>query len=165
MGMDVDLGLAYAKSQMAAPPPLPKKGRVFISVKDADKEPVIPVAREFVKLGFAIIATSGTAAALAKAKIKVTKVFKLREGRPNVLDRVKNGDVNFIINTPSGKIPREDEVLIRNAALARKIPIMTTVRAAQASANGIRSLQKSRVRVRSLQEYHADRTEQTLVER
>jgi carbamoyl-phosphate synthase large subunit len=162
MGMDVDLGLAYAKSQMAAPPPLPKKGRVFISVKDTDKEPVIPVAREFVKLGFAIIATSGTAAALAKAKIKVTKVFKLREGRPNVLDRVKNGDVNFIINTPSGKIPREDEVLIRNAALAKKIPIMTTVRAAQASANGIRSLQKSNVQVRCLQEYHADRTKQTL---
>jgi carbamoyl-phosphate synthase large subunit len=155
MGIDVDLGLAYAKSQMAAPPPLPKKGRVFISVKDTDKEAIIPVAREFVKLGFEIISTSGTAAALTNAKIKVTKVFKLREGRPNVLDRVKNGDINFIINTPSGKIPREDEVIIRNAALAQKIPIMTTVRAAQASANGIRSLQKSKVRVRSLQEYHA----------
>jgi len=155
MGMDVDLGLAYAKSQMAAPPPLPKKGNVFISVKDADKESVIPVAREFVKLGFGIISTSGTAEALVKAKIKVKKVFKLHEGRPNVLDRVKNGDINFIINTPSGKIPREHEVMIRNAALAQKIPIMTTVRAAQASANGIRSLQKSKVQVRSLQEYHA----------
>ena len=155
MGMDVDLGLAYAKSQMAAPPPLPKKGNVFISVKDADKESVIPVAREFVTLGFGIISTSGTAEALVKAKIKVKKVFKLHEGRPNVLDRVKNGDINFIINTPSGKIPREHEVMIRNAALAQKIPIMTTVRAAQASANGIRSLQKSKVQVRSLQEYHA----------
>jgi len=155
MGMDVDLGLAYAKSQMAAPPPLPKKGNVFISVKDSDKESVIPVAREFVKLGFGIISTSGTADALAKAKIKVKKVFKLHEGRPNVLDRVKNGDISFIINTPSGKIPREHEVMIRNAALAQKIPIMTTVRAAQASANGIRSLQKSKVQVRSLQEYHA----------
>ena len=155
MGMDVDLGLAYAKSQMAAPPPLPKKGNVFISVKDSDKDSLIPVAREFVKLGFGIIATSGTAAALTKAKIKVKKVFKLREGRPNVLDRVKNGDINFIINTPSGKIPRQDEVSIRNASLAQKIPIMTTVRAAQASANGIRSLQKSKVHVRSLQEYHA----------
>jgi carbamoylphosphate synthase large subunit/REP element-mobilizing transposase RayT len=155
MGIDVDLGLAYAKSQMAAPPPLPKNGRVFISVKDSDKGAIVPVAREFVKLGFEIISTSGTAAALSKEKIKVTKVFKLREGRPNVLDRVKNGDINFIINTPSGKIPREDEVLIRNAALARKIPIMTTVRAAQASANGIRSLQQSNVSVRSLQEYHA----------
>jgi carbamoylphosphate synthase large subunit/REP element-mobilizing transposase RayT len=161
MGMDVDLGLAYAKSQMAAPPPLPKKGNVFISVKDSDKEAVIPVAREFVKLGFGIISTSGTAEALAKAKIKVKKVFKLHEGRPNVLDRVKNGDINFIINTPSGKIPREHEVMIRNAALAKKIPIMTTVRAAQASANGIRSLQKSKVQVRSLQEYHADIPKQT----
>jgi len=155
MGMDIDLGLAYAKSQMAAPPPLPKKGNVFISVKDSDKESVIPVAREFVKLGFGIISTSGTAEELQKAKIKVKKVFKLHEGRPNVLDRVKNGDINFIINTPSGKIPREHEVMIRNAALAAKIPIMTTVRAAQASANGIRSLQKTKLQVRSLQEYHA----------
>jgi carbamoylphosphate synthase large subunit/REP element-mobilizing transposase RayT len=155
MGMDVDLGLAYAKSQMAAPPPLPKRGKVFISVKDTDKEAVIPVAREFVKLGFEIISTSGTADALTKAKIKVTKVFKIHEGRPNVLDRIKNGDINFIINTPSGKIPREHEVVIRNAALAAKIPIMTTVRAALASANGIRSLQKRKVQVRSLQEYHA----------
>src|SRR5213083_2610897 len=155
MGMDVDLGLAYAKSQMAAPPPLPKKGKVFISVKDTDKEAVIPVAREFVKLGFEIISTGGTAEALTKAKIKVTKVFKIHEGRPNVLDRIKNGDINFIINTPSGKIPREHEVVIRNAALAAKIPIMTTVRAALAGANGIRSLQKRKVQVRSLQEYHA----------
>jgi carbamoyl-phosphate synthase large subunit len=154
MGMDVDLGLAYAKSQMAAPPPLPKKGKVFVSVKDTDKEAVIPVAREFVKLGFEIISTSGTAGALTNAKIKVTKVFKIHEGRPNVLDRIKNGDINFIINTPSGKIPREHEVVIRNAALAAKIPIMTTVRAALASANGIRSLQKRKVQVRSLQEYH-----------
>jgi carbamoyl-phosphate synthase large subunit len=155
MGIDVDLGLAYAKSQMAAPPPLPKRGRVFVSVKDADKEAIIPVAREYLKLGFEIVSTSGTAEALTKAKIKVTKVFKIHEGRPNVLDRIKNGDINFIINTPSGKIPREHEVVIRNAALASKIPIMTTVRAALASANGIRSLQKRKVQVRSLQEYHA----------
>src|SRR6266513_2100276 len=125
MGIDVDLGLAYAKSQMAAPPALPKKGNVFISVKDTDKESIIPLAREFVKLGFGIISTSGTADSLAKAKIKVKKVFKLDEGRPNVLDRVKNGDISFIINTPSGKIPREHEVTIRNAALAQKIPMNT----------------------------------------
>src|SRR5438874_3107018 len=155
MGIDHDLGLAYAKSQMAAPPPLPKSGNVFVSVKDSDKTSVVSVVREFVKLGFGIIATSGTATALEAARVPVTRVFKIREGRPNVLDRVKNGDISFIINSPSGKIPREDEVTIRNAALAAKIPIMTTVRAAQASANGIRSLQKSKVRVRSLQEYHA----------
>ena len=158
MGMDVDLGLAYAKSQMAAPPPLPTGGNVFVSVKDSDKQAVVPVVREFVKLGFGIIATAGTFEVLTAARIPVAKVFKLREGRPNVLDRVKNGDINFIINTPSGKIPREDEVRIRNASLAQRIPIMTTLRAAQASANGIRSLQKRKVRVRSLQEYHAERT-------
>jgi carbamoyl-phosphate synthase large subunit len=158
MGIDVDLGLAYAKSQMAAPPALPTGGNVFVSVKDSDKQAIIPVVREFVKIGFGIISTSGTADALAAAGIPVTKVFKIREGRPNVLDRVQNGDISFIINTPSGKIPREDEVRIRNAALRRKIPIMTTVRAALASANGIRSLQTNKVSVRSLQEYHAATT-------
>jgi carbamoyl-phosphate synthase large subunit len=158
MGIDVDLGLAYAKSQMAAPPALPTGGNVFVSVKDSDKQAIIPVVREFVKLGFSIVSTSGTADALAAAGIPVTKVFKILEGRPNILDRVQNGDISFIINTPSGKIPRQDEVRIRNAALRRKIPIMTTVRAALASANGIRSLQKNKVSVRSLQEYHAATT-------
>jgi carbamoyl-phosphate synthase large subunit len=154
MGIDSDLGLAYAKSQMAAPPPLPQGGNVFISVKDSDKEGIVPVARDFVSLGFGIIATSGTARALKKAGVPVTKVFKIGGGRPNVLDRVKNGEVNFIINTPSGKTPREHEVLIRNTSLAQKIPIMTTIRAAQASANGIRSLQRSSLHVKTLQEYH-----------
>jgi carbamoyl-phosphate synthase large subunit len=156
MGIDADLGLAYAKSQMAAPPPLPKSGSVFISVKDSDKQGVIPLAREFVELGFQIISTSGTWSALKAAGVPVTKVHKIREGRPNVLDLVTNRDIDFIINTPSGKIPREDEVRIRNASLAQKIPIMTTVRAAQASANGIRSLQRSSLHVKTLQEYHGN---------
>ncbi len=134
MGIDHDLGLAYAKSQMAAPPPLPKSGNVFVSVQDSDKTSVVSVVREFVTLGFGIIATSGTATALEAARVPVTRVFKIREGRPNVLDRVKNGDISFIIN-----------------------PIMTTLRAAQASVYGIRSLQKNKVHVRSLQEYHAQR--------
>ncbi|MEP7071833.1 MAG: carbamoyl-phosphate synthase large subunit [Verrucomicrobiota bacterium] len=155
MGIDSDLGLAYAKSQMAAPPALPKGGNIFVSVKDSDKASVLSVVREFVALGFGIIATTGTAATLEAAEIPVTRVFKLREGRPSVLDRVRNGDISFIINTPSGKIPREDEVTIRNAAIAQKIPIMTTLRAAQASVYGIRSLQKNKLRVRTLQEYHA----------
>jgi carbamoylphosphate synthase large subunit/REP element-mobilizing transposase RayT len=159
MGIDADLGLAYAKSQMAAPPPLPKSGNVFISVRDDEKPGVIPLAREFVDLGFRIIATSGTWAALHEAGVPVTKVHKIREGRPNVLDLVTNRDIDFIINSPSGKIPREDEVRIRNASLAQKIPIMTTLRAAQASANGIRSLQRSKVHVKTLQEYHGLTTE------
>ncbi len=113
--------------------------------------------REFVALGFGIIATTGTASTLEAAEIPVTRVFKLREGRPNVLDRVRNGDISFIINTPSGKIPRADEVKIRTAALSERIPIMTTLRAAAASAKGIRSLQRGPMTVKTLQEYHAAR--------
>ena len=155
MGIDPDLGLAFAKSQLASQWPLPTAGNVFISVKDIDKPNVIAIAREYAQLGFGIIATSGTAGHLAAAGLEVTKVFKVAEGRPNVLDLVKNGQIQFIINTPSGKTPRQDEVKIRTAALAQRIPIMTTVRAASASAKGIRSLQKGGMTVRSLQEYHA----------
>ena len=155
MGIDADLGLAYAKSQLASQWPLPISGNVFISVKDIDKPNVIDLAREYAELGFGLIATSGTAGHLAAAGLFVSKVFKIGEGRPNVLDLVKNGQIQFIINTPSGKIPRADEVKIRSAALAQRIPIMTTVRAASASAKGIRSLQKVGMTVKSLQEYHA----------
>ena len=155
MGIDPDLGLAFAKSQLASQWPLPITGNVFISVKDVDKPNVIALAREYAQLGFGIVATSGTAAHLAAAGLEITKVFKVAEGRPNVLDLVKNGQIQFIINTPSGKTPRQDEVKIRTAALAQRIPIMTTVRAASASAKGIRSLQKGGMTVRSLQEYHA----------
>ncbi|MDQ6655210.1 MAG: carbamoyl-phosphate synthase large subunit, partial [Verrucomicrobiota bacterium] len=156
MGIDVNLGLAYAKAEMAAPPPLPKSGHIFISVKDADKQRVVPLARDFIELGFGIIATSGTADTLVAADVPVTRVFKLREGRPHVLDRIKNGDVQLIINTPSGKIPREDELKMRTGARAAKIPIITTMRAAQASVTGIRALQRHGVAVRSLQEYHQE---------
>ena len=155
MGIDPDLGLAFAKSQLASQWPLPTSGNVFISVKDLDKPNVITVAREYAQLGFGIIATSGTAEYLTAAGLEITKVFKVAEGRPNVLDLVKNGQIQFIINTPSGKTPRQDEVKIRTAALAQRIPIMTTVRAASASAKGIRSLQKGGMTVKSLQEYHA----------
>jgi carbamoylphosphate synthase large subunit/REP element-mobilizing transposase RayT len=155
MGIDADLGLAFAKSQLASQWPLPVSGNVFISVKDVDKPNVIEVAREYAQLGFGLVATSGTAAKLSAAGLAVQKVFKIAEGRPNVRDLVKNGQIQFIINTPSGKIPREDEVKIRTAALSERIPIMTTIRAAFASAEGIRSLQKGRLTVKSLQEYHA----------
>jgi len=154
MGIDVDLGLAYAKAQMAAPPALPKSGNIFISVKDTDKPRVVPLARDFVALGFGIIATAGTAEMLTEAGVPVTRVFKLREGRPHVLDRIKNGDVQLIINTPSGKIPREDELKMRSGARLIKIPIITTMRAAQASVTGIRSLQSHGISVKTLQEFH-----------
>jgi carbamoyl-phosphate synthase large subunit len=159
MGIDADLGLAYAKSQLASSWPLPRAGSVFISVKDSDKQNVIAVARQYAALGFGIVATEGTAAALADGGVEVTRVFKIGAGRPNVLDLVKNGLIQFIINTPSGKIPRKDEVKIRTAALGERIPIMTTLRAASASAKGISSLQKGPMTVKSLQEYHAPRAE------
>ncbi len=155
MGIDDDLGLAYAKSQMAAGSPLPRSGNLFISVKDADKPQAVALAREFVELGFHLYATGGTAAALAAQDIPVKKLFKLNEGRPHVLDMIKNGEIAFIINTPSGKSPRQDEVKIRGAAVAYRVPIMTTLSAAAASVNGIRSLQTKGLAVRTVQEYHA----------
>jgi carbamoyl-phosphate synthase large subunit len=155
MGIAADLGLAYAKSQMAAQPPLPKGGNLFISVKDSDKGTVAALAAEFAALGFKIHATAGTAKAIAAQGVQVTKLFKVSEGRPHVLDMIKNGQIHFIINTPSGKTPREDEVKIRSAAVANRIPIMTTLRAASASLLGIRSLQEHGITVKTLQEYHA----------
>ena len=156
MGIDADLGLAYAKSQMAAGSPLPLGGNLFISVKDADKPEAVKLAAAFVELGFQLYATGGTAAALAAAGVPVKKLFKLTEGRPHVLDMIKNGEIAFIINTPSGKNPRRDEVVIRGAAVAYRIPIMTTLSAAAASVGGIRSLQVKGLNVKPLQEYHAN---------
>jgi carbamoyl-phosphate synthase large subunit len=155
MGIDADLGIAYAKSQMSAQPPLPVSGTVFLSVKDSDKPEITEIAHGFRKLGFTIVATGGTATHLEGAGITVTRLYKLLEGRPNVLDLIKNGQIHFIVNTPSGKTPREDEVKIRSAAVTYRIPIMTTLSGARASVLGITSLQKQGVGVRALQDYHS----------
>ena len=154
MGIDADLGLAYAKSQMAAQPPLPEGGNIFISVRDADKKEAAKLALDFFALGFKLYATGGTAKALAAIGVPVNKLFKVTEGRPNVLDMIKNGEIQFIINTPSGKMPREDEVKIRSAAVANRIPIMTTLSGAKASLRGIQSVQSKGIDVRPLQDYH-----------
>jgi len=154
MGIDADLGLAYAKAQMAAQPPLPQGGNLFISVRDFDKQEVAALAKGFVSEGFRIFATSGTAAALTAAGVPVTKLYKVNEGRPNVLDMIKNGEIDFVINTPSGKIPRQDEVKIRSAAVANRIPIMTTLSGAKASLRGIIAVREKGIEVRSIQEYH-----------
>ena len=108
MGLDADLGIAYAKSQMAAGAPLPLGGRVFISVSESDKKQVAELAREFVKLGFELVATGGTATVLEKAGLKVQRIFKLQEGRPNALDLLKNRELQLVINTPAGQTPRAD---------------------------------------------------------
>ncbi|HLX70211.1 MAG TPA: carbamoyl-phosphate synthase large subunit [Verrucomicrobiae bacterium] len=154
MGLDADLGIAYAKSQMAASATLPLRGRVFISVSDTDKAEVVGVAREFEKLGFELIATSGTASVLEKAGLKVQRISKLSEGRPNAIDLLKNKEIQLVINTPAGQAPRADEVKIRTTAVYTGTPIMTTLSGAKAAALGIAALKKSGYGVQTLQEYH-----------
>jgi len=154
MGLDADLGIAYAKSQMAANAPLPLKGRVFISVSDAHKNEAAEVAKDFEKLGFELVATSGTAAVLEKAGLQVQRIFKLSEGRPNAIDLLKNKEIQLVINTPAGQAPRADEVKIRTTAVYTGTPIMTTLSGAKAAALGIAALKKSGYGVQTLQEYH-----------
>lgn len=155
MGLDADLGIAYAKSQMAAGAPLPMSGKVFISVSDAHKKEVAPVAKLFADLGFELVSTAGTGAVLEKAGLKVQRVFKLTEGRPNTVDLLKNREIQLVINTPSGQTPREDEVKIRTTAVYTNTPIMTTLSGARAAALGIAALKRSGYDVKTLQEYHA----------
>ncbi len=154
MGIDKSLGLAFAKAQMAAQPPLPQSGNVFISIPDGDKPKAVELARGFAELGFTLFATHGTAAALKAAGISAKRLHKIGEGRPNALDMVKNGEMALIINTPSGKIAREDEVKIRSTANSARIPVVTTLRAADASLEGIRAIREHGISVRTLQEFH-----------
>ncbi len=154
MGLDKDLGTAYAKSQIAAGGPLPLSGRVFISVSDDHKSEVAEVARLFADLGFELTATQGTAAVLEKAGLKVQQVFKLAQGRPNTLDLLKNRQIQLVINTPAGQTPRADEVRIRTTAVYTGTPIMTTISGARAAAHGIAALLKHGYGVQTLQEYH-----------
>jgi carbamoyl-phosphate synthase large subunit len=154
MGLDADLGVAYAKSQMAAGSPLPLGGKVFISVSDAHKKEVAAVAKQFADLGFELVATSGTATVLEKAGLKVQRIFKLAEGRPNAIDLLKNKEIQLVINTPSGAGPREDGIKIRTTAVYTGTPIMTTLSGAKAAARGIAALKKSGYGVQTLQEYH-----------
>ena len=155
MGIDSDPGIAYAKSQMSAQPALPLKGNVFISVKDSDKAEALEVARDLVALGFQVHASSGTAKYFADGGLHVPILLKIREGRPNVVDAIKNGSVHFIVNTPSGRAPREDEIAIRSAAVTARVSTMTTLRGARASVGAMRAMLKSGYQVKSIQEYHA----------
>ncbi len=153
MGMDDDLGIAFAKTQMAAKPALPLKGKVFFSVKDSDKPHAVALARDFIALGFTICSTSGTAKLLQQNGVEVQFVNKMREGRPNCVDMIKNGEIQLVVNTPKGMIPRNDENAIRAAAYANNVCIMTTITGAQAATNGIRAMKHKLVGVRPLQEY------------
>ncbi len=153
MGIDPNLGAAYAKSQIAAGSPLPLDGCVFISVSDTHKSEAIDLAKRFIDLGFKIISTSGTATALKNAGLKVEVIHKLSEGRPNTIDLLKNSAIQLVINTPSGQIPREDEIKIRTTAVYTNTPIITTIGSAKAALDGIAALKENGYGVKPLQEF------------
>jgi carbamoyl-phosphate synthase large subunit len=153
MGIDVGFGRAYAKAELAAGQKLPLAGKVFVSTSDRDKLAVVPVVRDLIELGFKIIATSGTQKVLEEHGLVVESVLKLHEGRPNVVDIIKNGQIQLIINTPSGEEAQADGKLIRRTALVYKIGIVTTIAGAKATAAAIRSLQSQPLEVKALQDY------------
>jgi carbamoyl-phosphate synthase large subunit len=156
MGIDLDFGMAFAKSQMAANSALPLKGTVFISVKNKDKRSSIFIAKRLSDMGFKLVATHGTAQALLSNGIEVAEVRKVHEGRPNVVDLIKNHGIQLIMNTPAGKGPRSDDFQIRRTAVVYNVPCITTLSACAAAANGIESLKKREIKVKSLQAHFAD---------
>jgi len=133
---------------------LPTEGKVFLSVRNEDKEAIVPIARELLDAGFELLATSGTHAALGKAGIESTRVPKLSEGRPNIKDHIKNGDVGLLINTPTRKGPQTDEGKIRALAVLNKVPMITTLTGASAAVKAIAAIKQRGWDVRPLQAYH-----------
>ena len=154
MGIDEDIGIAFGKAQMAVGPALPEKGTVFISVKNADKDAVVDTARRIKALGFDIISTSGTAKVLMDNGIPVRLVYKVSEGRPNIVDLIKNREIAMVINTPSGMLPRQDENHIRTQAVKYGVPIISTLTGARTTVDALQAMRKKSITVRSIQEYH-----------
>ena len=157
MGIDTDFGMAFAKSQIGAGVNIPLTGKVFISVMNKDKRSIVFLAKKLVDLGFEIVATKGTAKVLVNNGIPVQTVFKVGEGRPDIVDQIKNGEIHLVINTPSGKKPKADEVAIRSQSVAHNIPCITTLSGAEAAVNAIESLKRG-MSVKSIQEYHRNIT-------
>lgn len=154
MGIDADFPRAFYKSQDAAFSRIPQEGCVFISVKKSDREKIIPAAKKFHEMGYKILSTSGTAAALQSQGIPAEAVLKIAEGRPNISDRIRNKDVQLIINTPMGKGPMLDEAKIRSLAVSFGIPCLTTLSAARAAATALEAVRGKGLEVRALQDYH-----------
>jgi carbamoyl-phosphate synthase large subunit len=155
MGIDGTFGLAFAKSQIAASGTLPGGGAAFLSVREKDKLAVVAVARRLAALGFTLLSTEGTAEAVQRAGLPVERVFKVNEGvRPHIVDRMKNGEVALVVNTPEGRTAREDSYLIRRTAVIMGIPHFTTIAAATAAVEAMRALRNRELSIQSLQEYH-----------
>ena len=156
MGLDTDYAKAFAKSQLGAGVKVPTSGTAFVSVRDEDKDAVIPVARGLIENGFRIIATGGTLAALEQAGIAATKVNKVLEGRPHIVDAIKNDEVALVVNTTGGAKTIADSLNVRRAALLHKVPYYTTLAGASAAVQGIRAVAGGTLDVRPLQDYVAD---------
>ena len=156
LGLAESFGMAYYKAQDAAKQTLPSEGTVLITVNEADRPAVTEVARQFANLGFKIVATNGTQKFLAECGIGATSILKVHEGRPNIVDSLKNNEIQLIINTPSGKMSKHDDSYIRKTAIRYKVPYITTLAGALAAARGIGRFSRGRGQVRSLQSYHAD---------
>jgi carbamoyl-phosphate synthase large subunit len=156
LGMADSFGMAFYKSQQAAKSELPLKGTVLITVIDPEKKAILKVGKEFEKLGFNIKATEGTCNYLTSNGVKAERILKMHEGRPNIVDAIKNGEIQLVINTPAGKLSKYDDSYIRKAAIKYKIPYITTTAAAAASVKGIAAAKSGKASVRSLQSYHAE---------
>ncbi len=156
LGLADSYGLAFFKAQEATQQPLPSKGTVLITVAEQDKAAIVDTAKTFSKLGFNIMATEGTYKHLTKKGIKAEQVLKVHQGRPNIVDSIKNNAIQLIVNTPIGKQGQHDDSYIRKAAIKYKVPYITTATAAAATAKGIAAKEGKEDVVKSLQDYHAD---------
>lgn len=156
LGMSDSFGMAYYRALEAAQQRLPVSGTVLITVSDEDKQASLQVARRFENLGFKIRATRGTYQFFSNNGIKSDHIDKMHEGRPNVVDAIKNKQIHLVINTPSGRLGKHDDSYIRKAAIKYKVPYITTIAAAVAAARGIEAFQRGHIEVKSLQRYHAD---------
>jgi carbamoyl-phosphate synthase large subunit len=157
MGIAAEFYSAFWKAQAAAGNTLPRSGkglRAFVSVKDADKPGIAGIAERLVALGFEILATRGTCAFLAARGLAATQVLKVTEGRPSIVDRIKDGDVHLVVNTTAGKREIADSYSIRRGTLMKGIPYFTTVTGARAAVGAIEAAREGRIEPRSLQEYH-----------
>jgi carbamoyl-phosphate synthase large subunit len=157
MGLSYDYGIAFAKSQIAAGNSLPTSGNVFFSVKDADKQKGVEIARRLYEMGFKIVATKGTCIRFIENNIPSEFVLKMTEGRPNVVDSIINGEIDLIINTTVGGQTIRDSFSIRRTALDRQVPYVTTIRGAAAVAKAIEALQKEKIDVKPIQAYHSQK--------
>lgn len=156
MGIDEDFGLAYAKAQESSYNKVPLSGKVFISVKDKDKPGTCHIVRKFQEMGFEVIATRGTAEHLGSKGIEVEVVNKVMEGRPHIVDLIKNKEISFVINTVSGAQAQKDSFSIRQSALQYRVPFTTTITGANAVVKAIEMLLKRKIHIKSLNEYHRD---------